>query len=100
MATRTLSRRALRDQHDQAEPPEPDDTPDSEDDAGKPAKKPRAKKVAKPAKDKFDPKTFLAKVGAGKSISKLGKGQNVFVQGDVADGVFYIQKGKIKLGRF
>ena len=56
--------------------------------------------MAKPAKDKFDPKAFLAKVGAGKSISKLGKGQNVFVQGDVADGVFYIQKGKIKLGRF
>ena len=53
--------------------------------------------MAKPAKDKFDPKTFLAKVGAGKSISKLGKGQNVFVQGDVADAVFYIQKGKIKL---
>ena len=56
--------------------------------------------LAKLAKDKFDPKAFLAKVGAGKSISKLGKGQNVFVQGDVADGVFYIQKGKIKLGRF
>lgn len=53
--------------------------------------------MAKPAKDKFDPKTFLAKVGAGKSISKLGKGQNVFAQGDIADAVFYIQKGKIKL---
>jgi CRP/FNR family transcriptional regulator, cyclic AMP receptor protein len=53
--------------------------------------------LAKPAKDKFEPKAFLAKVGAGKSISKLGKGQNVFVQGDLADAVFYIQKGKIKL---
>jgi CRP-like cAMP-binding protein len=53
--------------------------------------------LAKPAKDKFDPKAFLAKVGAGKSISKLGKGQNVFAQGDIADAVFYIQKGKIKL---
>jgi CRP/FNR family transcriptional regulator, cyclic AMP receptor protein len=51
--------------------------------------------LAKPVK--FDPKAFLAKVGAGKSISKFGKGQNVFVQGDVADAVFYIQKGKIKL---
>jgi len=55
------------------------------------------KVLVKPAKDSFDPKTFLAKVGAGKSISKFGKGQNVFVQGDVADAVFYIQKGKIKL---
>lgn len=32
-----------------------------------------------------------------KSISKFGKGQNVFAQGDVADAVFYIQEGKIKL---
>jgi CRP/FNR family transcriptional regulator, cyclic AMP receptor protein len=53
--------------------------------------------LAKPAKDKFDPKAFLAKVGAGKLISRLGKGQNVFAQGDTADAVFYIQKGKIKL---
>ncbi len=53
--------------------------------------------MAKPAKDKFDPKTFLAKVGAGKSISKLGRGHNVFAQGDIADAVFYIQKGKIKV---
>ena len=47
--------------------------------------------MAKPAKDMFDPKAFLAKVGAGKSISKPGKGENVFAQGDVADAVFYIQ---------
>jgi len=53
--------------------------------------------LVKPAKDSFDPKTFLAKVGAGKSISKFSKGQNVFAQGDVADAVFYIQEGKIKL---
>jgi CRP-like cAMP-binding protein len=53
--------------------------------------------LAKPAKDLFDPKAFLAEVGVGKSISKFVNGQNVFVQGDVADAVFYIQKGKIKL---
>ena len=52
--------------------------------------------MVKPAKDLFDPKAFLAKVGAGKSISKFSKGQNVFAQG-VADAVFYIQKGKIKV---
>jgi CRP-like cAMP-binding protein len=50
----------------------------------------------KAAKD-FDPRAFLAKVGAGKSISKVGKGRSVFVQGDAADAVFYIQEGKIKL---
>jgi CRP/FNR family transcriptional regulator, cyclic AMP receptor protein len=45
----------------------------------------------------FDPATFLAKVGDGKSISKPQKGKIVFSQGDVGDAVFYIQKGKIKL---
>ena len=45
----------------------------------------------------FDPQAFLAAVGNGKSISKYRKGQIVFSQGDVAEAVFYIQKGKIKL---
>jgi CRP/FNR family cyclic AMP-dependent transcriptional regulator len=45
----------------------------------------------------FDPKAFLAKVGAGKTILKLGKNQRVFEQGDVADTVFYIQTGRVKL---
>jgi CRP/FNR family transcriptional regulator, cyclic AMP receptor protein len=45
----------------------------------------------------FDPKIFLAKVGNGKTISKYEKDQIVFSQGDVADAVFYIQSGKIKL---
>ena len=45
----------------------------------------------------FDAQVFLAKVGAGKAILEFRKNQNVFAQGDVADTVFYIQKGKIKL---
>lgn len=45
----------------------------------------------------FDPKTFLAKVGEGKTISEYRKGEVVFSQGAVADAVFYIQKGEIKL---
>jgi CRP-like cAMP-binding protein len=53
--------------------------------------------VAKPTKDSFDPKKFLARVGAGKTILALHKNQHVFQQGDVADSVFYIQKGKVKL---
>jgi CRP/FNR family cyclic AMP-dependent transcriptional regulator len=50
-----------------------------------------------PTKRSFDAQAFLAKVGEGKSILQFRKGQNVFVQGDPADAVFYIQKGKIKL---
>jgi CRP-like cAMP-binding protein len=53
--------------------------------------------VAKPTKKAFDPKAFLAKVGAGKTIVQLKKNQSVFQQGDVADSVFYIQSGRIKL---
>ena len=45
----------------------------------------------------FDPKSFLAKMGEGKAVSKYQKDQIVFLQGDVADAVFYILKGKIKL---
>jgi CRP-like cAMP-binding protein len=53
--------------------------------------------VAKKAKASFDPKKFLAKVGDGTTISKYHKKQIVFSQGDVADAVFYIQKGKVEL---
>ena len=45
----------------------------------------------------FDPKSFLAKVGDGRSIDRFGKDQIVFSQGDPADAVFYIQKGKAKV---
>jgi len=45
----------------------------------------------------FDPKNFLAKVGTGKTILEFRKNQHVFEQGDVADTVFYIQKGRVKL---
>ena len=45
----------------------------------------------------FDPKTFLAKVGDGKTVSKYQRDQIIFSQGSAADAVFYILKGKIKL---
>ena len=45
----------------------------------------------------FDPKSFLARIGDGRSIAKYRKGQIVFSQGDPGDAVFYIQKGKAKL---
>jgi CRP/FNR family transcriptional regulator, cyclic AMP receptor protein len=45
----------------------------------------------------FDPKVFLAKVGEGKTILEYRKDQIVFAQGDVADTVFYIQKGRVKV---
>ena len=48
------------------------------------------------ARNSFDPEAFIAKIGGGISISEYRKGQIVFAQGDVADAVFYLQKGKVK----
>jgi CRP/FNR family transcriptional regulator, cyclic AMP receptor protein len=45
----------------------------------------------------FNTKSFLARVGEGRSIGKYRKGQVVFAQGGPGDAVFYIQKGKAKL---
>jgi CRP/FNR family transcriptional regulator, cyclic AMP receptor protein len=45
----------------------------------------------------FDPIVFLTKAGAGRTISKSAKHAVIFSQGDVADSVFYIQKGKVKV---
>ena len=48
-------------------------------------------------KNSFDSKALLAKVGVGKNILQFHKNQNVFAQGDVADTIFYLQKGRVKL---
>ena len=53
--------------------------------------------MSKRRKALFDPKLFLATAGEGKTISKYRKDQIVFSQGQVADAVFYIQQGKVKL---
>jgi CRP-like cAMP-binding protein len=56
----------------------------------------RAVQVAK-AGAPFAPKEFLAKVGTGRSIGTYRKGHAVFSQGEPADAVFYVQKGKVKI---
>jgi len=48
-------------------------------------------------KPPFDPRVFLAKIGAGRSIAAYKKNQKIFAQGDPADAVFFIQKGQVKL---
>jgi len=45
----------------------------------------------------FDPRSFLAMVGEGRSIGNYGKDQIVFSQGDLADSVFFIEKGEVKI---
>jgi CRP/FNR family transcriptional regulator, cyclic AMP receptor protein len=53
--------------------------------------------MGKALRSSLDPRVFLAKVGVGKSILEFHKNHNIFSQGDVADTVFYLQKGRVKL---
>jgi CRP-like cAMP-binding protein len=47
--------------------------------------------------DVFDPRAFLGRIGTGKTVERYRKNQKIFSQGDVADTVFFIQKGKVKI---
>ncbi len=51
---------------------------------------------AKKAPD-FDPDSFLATIGEGRKIVTAPKKQTIYAQGDAADSVFYVQKGKVRL---
>ena len=51
----------------------------------------------KSPKRQFDPRVFLANVGAGKTILNYRKGRIIYAQGEVADQIFYIQSGAVKV---
>ena len=51
----------------------------------------------KRADKEFDPKAFLAESGKGRMLVDHPKNHQIFLQGDPADAIFYIHKGKIKL---
>lgn len=53
--------------------------------------------MANRKKTSFDPKRFLAKIGDGKTVLKYLKNQIIFSQGEMAEAIFYIQEGKVKL---
>jgi CRP/FNR family cyclic AMP-dependent transcriptional regulator len=53
--------------------------------------------MAKKRQPAFDPKSFLAKIRDGHGVGKYRRDHIVFSQGDPADAVFYVQKGKVKL---
>ena len=50
--------------------------------------------LEKPA---FDVQTFLTSAGLGRRIVQLEPKQNFFTQGDSADAVFYLEKGRAKV---
>ena len=52
----------------------------------------KSKKVTK-----FDSSAFLASAGLGRTIVELKPNQTFYCQGDAADSVFYLQKGRAKV---
>jgi CRP/FNR family cyclic AMP-dependent transcriptional regulator len=55
------------------------------------------RKQTPPAKPLFNPQTLMTQIGDGKTILDCKEGQIIFVQGDAAAAIFYIQKGGVKL---
>ena len=45
----------------------------------------------------FDPLAFLSTIAEGRKAVLFQRKQGIFTQGDIADAVFYIQTGKVKL---
>src|ERR1700733_13623999 len=53
--------------------------------------------MATESKSGFDVDAFLANAGPGRKIVQLRGAQAFFSQGDPADSVFYLQKGRVKI---
>lgn len=66
---------------------------------GKRAAKPKelAATPKLPSFEKFDPADFFETTARGRTLMTHAKRQVIFNQGDVADSVFYIKKGKVKV---
>lgn len=48
-------------------------------------------------KTEFDPLTFLSTIGRGREILSAQKKDTIFAQGDSSSGLFFIQKGKVRV---
>ena len=59
----------------------------------------KSKSALVPTSEKLQPvdwTAFLAGISRGKTILEYSEGRTIFVQGDVADAVWYLHKGKVK----
>ena len=59
--------------------------------------KPGSISIKRKKKTAFDPQDFLAKITEGHTVSDYRKGEIVYTQGQPADSVFYMHKGKAKI---
>ncbi len=48
-------------------------------------------------KIEFNPRTFLSTIGKGRELLSVPKKHLIFAQGDLTDGLFFIQEGKVQL---
>jgi CRP/FNR family transcriptional regulator, cyclic AMP receptor protein len=64
---------------------------------GKPFRLPTPKPQPTNGDVAFDAKAFLAKAGFGKQIINLKKNEAAYAQGDPADAIFYVQKGRLRV---
>jgi CRP-like cAMP-binding protein len=48
-------------------------------------------------KSDFDPHAFISTIGNGREMISFQKKETIFAQGDPTDGLFFIQKGKVRL---
>jgi CRP/FNR family cyclic AMP-dependent transcriptional regulator len=53
--------------------------------------------VAAVKRRRFHLQAFLSTIDTGRTIATFPRKQTIFVQGDKADSVFYVQRGKVKL---
>ena len=53
--------------------------------------------MASNSSNPFDSNVFLANAGLGRTIIELKPRQTFFCQGDTADSVFYLQKGRARV---
>jgi CRP-like cAMP-binding protein len=53
--------------------------------------------VTDPTQHAFDPEAFLASTGLGRRLVQLKPREAFFAQGNEADSIFYLQKGRAKL---
>jgi CRP/FNR family cyclic AMP-dependent transcriptional regulator len=51
--------------------------------------------LSKPSRTAFDLQRFLTKAGQGRTVADYPAGASLFAQGDAADAIFFITKGKI-----
>jgi len=45
----------------------------------------------------FDPQVFLDTAGVSRKIAEYRRKESIYVQGDAAESVMYVQKGGVKL---